>query len=185
LTELDRLGVRSTFFLLGRWVDRAPKLAGEIVAAGHEVALHGYDHRCLLLRGARATAADLSRGRDAITAATGKRVRWYRPPYGVLTTAALATTRRLRLQPVLWTAWGRDWTARASADSVFATVISDLRPGGTILLHDSDATSAAGSWRATLAALPRLVETCQARGLSLGPFGAHFDLVAPADLGTR
>ena len=62
LEVLDRLGVRATFFLLGRWAARAPGLVKEITGAGHEIGLHGYDHRCLLLRGPRATYTDLARG---------------------------------------------------------------------------------------------------------------------------
>ena len=173
LDVLDRLAVRATFFLLGRWVDRAPGVVKDIVAAGHEVGLHGYDHRCLLARGPRATYADLARGRDAISHVTGEQVRWYRPPYGVLTGATIGATRRLGLTPVLWTAWGEDWIARATPDSVYRTVLADLTGGGTVLLHDSDVTAVPGCWRATLGALPRLVATCQERDLAVGPLGEH------------
>jgi len=124
LAELDRLGVTATFFLTGRWVARVPGLAAEIAAAGHEIASHGYDHRCLLVRGPRATYDDLARARDVTGHATGTRPRWYRPPYGVLTGPAVLATRRLRLTPVLWTAWGRDWAAGATADSVHDTVLA-------------------------------------------------------------
>jgi peptidoglycan/xylan/chitin deacetylase (PgdA/CDA1 family) len=173
LTVLDRLGVRATFFLLGRWAARSPGLAKEIAAAGHEIAVHGYDHRCLLARSPRATYDDLTRARDVIADATGAPVRWFRPPYGVLTTATLGATRRLGLTPVLWTAWGEDWTARATPESVYRTVTADLAGGGTVLLHDSDVTSVPGSWRATLGALPRLVATCRERGLRPGPLAEH------------
>lgn len=173
LTVLDRLGVRATFFLLGRWAARSPGLAKEIAAAGHEIAVHGYDHRCLLARGPRATYGDLARARDVIADVSGAPVRWFRPPYGVLTAATLGATRRLGLAPVLWTAWGEDWTARATPESVYRTVTADLAGGGTVLLHDSDVTSVPGSWQSTLGALPRLVETCRERGLRLGPLAEH------------
>jgi peptidoglycan-N-acetylglucosamine deacetylase len=173
LTVLERLDVRATFFLLGRWAVRSPGLAKEIAAAGHEIAVHGYDHRCLLARGPRSTYADLARARDVIGAATGAPVRWFRPPYGVLTAATVGATRRLGLTPVLWTAWGEDWTARATPESVYRTVAADLTGGGTVLLHDSDVTSVPGSWRSTLGALPRLVDACRERGLRPGPLAEH------------
>jgi peptidoglycan/xylan/chitin deacetylase (PgdA/CDA1 family) len=173
LSQLERLDVRATFFLLGRWAARSPTLAKEIVAAGHEVAVHGYDHRCLLARGPRATRDDLARARDVIADATGERPRWFRPPYGVLTAAALTGAARLGLTPVLWTAWGEDWTTRATPESVYRTVAADLSGGGTILLHDSDVTSAPGSWRATLGTLPRLVDACREQGLRVGPLAEH------------
>jgi peptidoglycan/xylan/chitin deacetylase (PgdA/CDA1 family) len=74
---------------------------------------------------------------------------------------------------VLWTAWGEDWTARATPETVSRTVLADLGPGATILLHDSDVTSVPGSWRATLGAVPRIVEACQERGLRPGPLSEH------------
>jgi peptidoglycan/xylan/chitin deacetylase (PgdA/CDA1 family) len=107
---------------------------------------------------------------------TGQRPRWYRPPYGVLTTAALYACRRLDLTPVLWTAWGRDWEASATPESIRGTVIGKLRGGGTVLLHDSDCTSAPDSWRRTLGALPALLDDIRAYGLTVGPLAAHSPL---------
>jgi peptidoglycan/xylan/chitin deacetylase (PgdA/CDA1 family) len=182
LDLLDTLRVRATFFLLGRWAARTPELAKEIAAAGHEVAVHGYDHRCLLARGPRATYTDLARARDIIAAATGEPPRWFRPPYGVLTASALTAAARLSLTPVLWTAWGADWTARATPLSVYRRVSANLDGGGTVLLHDSDVTSAPGSWRATLGALPHLIADWQERGLRIGPLGEHAVVTRPAAL---
>jgi peptidoglycan/xylan/chitin deacetylase (PgdA/CDA1 family) len=173
LAALDTLGVRATFFLLGRWAARTPGLAKEIAAAGHEIAMHGYDHRCLLARGPRSTYADLARARDVVEDTTGAPVRLFRPPYGVMTGPAHLAVRRLGLRPVLWTAWGEDWTSRATPDTVYDTVRADLAGGGTILLHDSDVTAVPGSWRSTLGALPRVVAECRERGLTVGPLAGH------------
>lgn len=173
LDVLDRHRVTATFFLLGRMLATAPELGRRLTEAGHEVAVHGWEHRCMLLRGPRAAYDDLARARDAVVAATGEVPRWYRPPYGVLSTGALLAADRLGLTPVLWTAWGRDWTRRATPESVLATVTRDLAGGGTVLLHDSDCTSAPGAWRSTLGALPLLLEEVQARGLIAGPLRDH------------
>jgi hypothetical protein len=74
---------------------------------------------------------------------------------------------------VLWTAWGRDWTAEATAGSVLRCVTSGAVDGGTVLLHDSDCTSAPGSWRATCEALPALLDWCRQRSLRVGPLSEH------------
>jgi peptidoglycan-N-acetylglucosamine deacetylase len=73
----------------------------------------------------------------------------------------------------LWTCWGWDWSARSTPDSVFRTVTRDLSGGGTVLLHDSDVAASPGSWRSALGALPRVLEECAARGLTVGPLGEH------------
>ena len=85
----------------------------------------------------------------------------------------MRAARRLGLRTVLWTAWGRDWTATATPASVVTHVGRGLRPGGTVLLHDSDCTSYPGSWRSALGALPRLADEFASRGLAVGPVGDH------------
>ncbi|MFJ4848572.1 MULTISPECIES: polysaccharide deacetylase family protein [unclassified Streptomyces] len=166
--------VHATFFLLGSEARRSPGLVRDIALAGHEIAVHGWRHRPLLLRGPRATYDDLARARDLVADLTGRQPRLFRPPYGVMTTAAHLTARRLGLTPVLWTCWGEDWRARATPRSVHRTVTADLRGGGTILLHDSDCTSAPGAWRSALGALPHILDTCQESGLTVGPLRDHW-----------
>jgi peptidoglycan/xylan/chitin deacetylase (PgdA/CDA1 family) len=165
--------VTATFFLLGTMVDKAPGLAADLAAAGHEIGVHGWEHRYLPPRGPRATLADIRRATELIAEVTGTRPRLFRPPYGVLSGAALIAIRKLNLAPVLWGTWGQEWAAAATPDSVYANLASHLRGGVTVLLHDSDCTSPPGSWRAALGALPLLLDECSRRGLAVGPVGAH------------
>jgi polysaccharide deacetylase family protein (PEP-CTERM system associated) len=44
LAQFERAGVVATFFTLGWIAERHPALVRRIVAAGHELASHGYDH---------------------------------------------------------------------------------------------------------------------------------------------
>jgi peptidoglycan/xylan/chitin deacetylase (PgdA/CDA1 family) len=85
----------------------------------------------------------------------------------------LSAAASLGLTPVLWTAWGCDWTAGATPASVLRTVRGSLAGGGTVLLHDSDCTSAPDSWRATLGALPELIDGVRDAGLAFGPLREH------------
>ncbi|HEY0696286.1 MAG TPA: polysaccharide deacetylase family protein, partial [Micromonospora sp.] len=167
--------VRATFFVLGAMLARAPWLATRLTEAGHELGVHGWDHHALPLLGPRRTYRGLARTRDLVGTLTGRRPVWFRPPYGVLTPAALVAAGRLGLTPVLWTAWGRDWTAGATADSVLAQLRRRLADGGTVLLHDSDHAAAPGCWWATLGALPRLLDECARRGWRVGPLDSHLD----------
>ena len=166
-------GVRATFFLLGSMVAAAPGLAADIGAAGHELGVHGWDHRYLPLRGPAATWDDIRLARDIVATSTGTVPRLFRPPYGVLSTWSLAAARWLGLTPVLWTCWGREWARGATPESVFAVLAAGLDGGGTVLLHDSDSVAPAGSARAALGALPVLLDECGRRGLRVGPVAEH------------
>jgi len=157
--------VTATFFLVGEQVRRNPALPREILAAGHEVALHCDRHRNLLRLGPWQVREDIARAEDAIGAATGHPVSLYRPPYGVLNAAALRLAEARGWRTLLWTQWGRDWEARATAESIAAKVTSGAGEGSVLLLHDADDYSAPGSWRRTVAALPAVIETMRERGV--------------------
>jgi peptidoglycan-N-acetylglucosamine deacetylase len=173
LDALDELTVRATFFVLGEAVVRHPQLTREIVARGHELAVHGYTHSRPWLPQINRDVRELARTVEVIRQAAGAVPRWYRPPYGILTGGRWFAAARAGLRPVLWTAWGRDWTPDATPASVLAAIRRDLRGGGTVLLHDADRASAPGCWGSALGALPRLVDDCRARGLAVGPLAEH------------
>lgn len=173
LAELDRLGIRATFFLLGEMLERTPDLGRRLRDGGHEVAVHGWTHRNHLRLGPRQVVQELSRTVELAHRVTGRAPRWFRPPYGVLTGGGLFAARRAELTPVLWTAWGRDWEARATGPSVLATLGDGVRGGATLLLHDSGCTSTPGAWRSALAALPGVAARAAGAHARLVPFGEH------------
>ncbi len=167
LVELARYGVHATFFLVGEQVERDPSLAAEIVAAGHEIALHGYAHTLLLRRTPAALERDLDRALSAIEGATGVSPTVYRPPYGVFSAAGLASCRRRCWVPTLWSRWGRDWGARETPSAIARRAAAGAVAGDIILLHDADHYSSAGSWRRTAAALPAILDSLLATAAPL------------------
>jgi len=173
LEELDRLGMRATFFMLGVNADVHRTVAAEVAAAGHEVAAHGYHHRSQLFSPPGRVRDDILRGIHTVADASGEMPRWYRPPFGTLSNAGLLAAQRFGLRTVLWSAWGKDWTPECTPESVLAELDRDLGPGVTALLHDSDCASAPGSWRAAHGALEGLAERLAAAGLTAGPLRDH------------
>jgi len=173
LDALDALGVRGTFFLVGDSACRHRRLAAEIAARGHEPAVHGWRHDRPWLPSVRGELRDLRRTATVIADLTGVEPRWYRPPYGILTGGRRIAAAQAGLRPVLWSAWGMDWAAKASAASVRARIARDLHGGGTVLLHDAD-RSGRGRWRPALAVLPRLVADWRAAGWTTGPLAEHW-----------
>jgi peptidoglycan/xylan/chitin deacetylase (PgdA/CDA1 family) len=179
LETLSAAQVRATFFLVGEQVLRAPELAAAIATGGHAIGIHGHRHRNLLRIAPRALADDLDRAADIIGAATGVVPVLHRPPYGIYSWIALSAVRARGWTPVLWTRWGRDWRRRATPASITATVSEGLRASDVLLLHDADDYSAPGSWRATTAAVPRVIEAVAATGLRCEPIATADDVVQP------
>ena len=180
LETLAAAQVRATFFLVGEQVLRMPALAAEIVAAGHAVAVHGHRHRNMLRLPPRAIAADLDRGAAVIADATGVRPVLHRPPYGIYSWPGLAAVRARGWTPVLWSRWGRDWRRSATGPGIAALVAAGVRAGDVLLLHDADHYSAPESWRATAAALPRVLDAVAAARLAPVPLASGDDVAQPS-----
>jgi len=174
LDTLDNLGWHATFFCLGSEARRHPETLREIARRGHELAIHGETHRSHLLRSAFDVSRDVMSARDLIGELSGQSPRWFRPPYGTVAASTLVAVRQSGLDLVLWSAWGRDWKAGQTGRSVADEVDRTSTGGDTVLLHDSDITSAERSWEATVASLEVLAERWEARGLAVGPLREHF-----------
>jgi peptidoglycan/xylan/chitin deacetylase (PgdA/CDA1 family) len=135
LQALHDLGVTCTFFLLTGQARQHPELVRAMDAAGHEVALHGDDHRRVTDLGYCAALRYLRVSREELEQILGRPVRWFRPPYGAQSLATYLAARRAGLQVVVWTGDADDWTDRPVAD-VVRTAVDALTDGGVLLLHE-------------------------------------------------
>jgi peptidoglycan/xylan/chitin deacetylase (PgdA/CDA1 family) len=135
LDALAQAGAGATFFVLLGRVRRYRSLLEEVVAAGHEVALHGADHRALPTLPAADVARMLRAGKAELEDAAGQPVRWSRPPYGRQTVRNWRAATSAGLLPVLWgpTTW--DWKDVPFEQRV-ARSQRGLETGSIVLAHD-------------------------------------------------
>jgi peptidoglycan-N-acetylglucosamine deacetylase len=132
LDVLDRHRMRATFFILGAAVEKYPSVFQDIVDAGHEIGIHGYNHTLIDL------GAQTRRTLD-IVARFGVKSSLFRPPHGALDPATGLWMMRNRMSVVLWSVDARDSlrheqkTAPDSHDSFDA-----IRGGDIVLLHDDN-----------------------------------------------
>jgi peptidoglycan/xylan/chitin deacetylase (PgdA/CDA1 family) len=135
LAALADAGATATFFVLMTRVRRYRALLDDVLAAGHEVGLHGADHRALPELPAGEVAGVLAGARAELEDATGREVRWYRPPYGRQSLRTWWALRPAGLTPVLWgpTTW--DWKDVDPAQRL-AKAVQGAAPGAIVLAHD-------------------------------------------------
>lgn len=136
LDTLTSHGATATFFVLGRSAARQPSLLRRIAEEGHEVALHGMDHRSLLTMPAREASVLIQASRTLIEDIIGKPVDLYRPPYGAYRLSHARLIRDLGLDLVIWSGDAVDW-ADDTVDNVVNRVLDRLFPGTIMLLHDA------------------------------------------------
>ncbi len=136
LDALAGQGVKATFFVLAEQARAHPEVLRRIVADGHELGLHGWDHRRLTAVPLAEAMASIRRARRLVEELAGVRVRLFRPAYGAQTPAMAIATRALGLDVVLWSAWARDWTDEPT-DVLLERAARAAHPGGIMLLHDA------------------------------------------------
>ena len=168
LDALDEAGIKATFFLVGEQVKAAPTLAREVAARGHEIALHGATHRPHRELSPRDSKDEPAYGLGTVEAATARRPRWFRPPYGEFNEHSYEAVRAVGLEPVYWSAWGMDWET-IPAERILDLVERDLQPGAIIVLHDSARYAHRADVAPTIEAIPLIAAAAAERGLELGP----------------
>jgi peptidoglycan/xylan/chitin deacetylase (PgdA/CDA1 family) len=160
LTILRRHHVRATFFMLGIWVQYFPDLARAVVANGHAIGDHTWNHPNLTRLSASQVIQQITNTRNIIQQVTGVVTTLVRPPYGAYTHQLLNTIFSLKCSTVLWNSDPRDWS-RPGANSIINYVLNNAQNGSIILLHDGG-----GDRSQTIAALPTIIEQLQARGFT-------------------
>lgn len=159
LALLVKAHVHATFCLIGRNAARYPQLVREIVAGGHTLCDHTWDHdEQLRVRPAGQISLDIARGADAIRKAAGVAPALFRAPGGNWSPAIEAAARAQHMTPLKWTVDPRDWS-RPGVNAILSTVYAELRPGGVILCHDGG-----GNRSQTVAALKILLTRLPAMG---------------------
>ena len=140
---LAERGVQATFFVLLTRVRRYPSLLADVLAGGHEVALHGVDHRAISRLPYREVLDRTARAKAELEDAAGREVRWLRPPYGLQSLRSFRAVRAAGLEPVLWGPTALD-SRPATTDERIRRVRSGAQRGAIVLSHDAYAEAEDG-----------------------------------------
>lgn len=139
LDVLAQHGARATFFCLVTAARRSPGTLRAVADAGHEIALHGVDHRSFLRRSD--LTAELAHGMSELVELADLAhapIRYVRPPYGEVDARAWLALRRAGLECVLWSSTTWDWKDVTPQERI-AKAEAGARPGAIVLAHDGAA----------------------------------------------
>jgi peptidoglycan/xylan/chitin deacetylase (PgdA/CDA1 family) len=134
-SALEARGAHATFFVLAAAAEDHPDLVRRLLHAGHEIGLHGGDHRNLRHCDWHETEAVVRGGKRRVEAITGQPVRLFRPPFGEQTRRSHALARALGMDVVVWSTNTRD-CYEGTVDGYVANARRKLRPGAIVLFHD-------------------------------------------------
>ncbi|MER5704684.1 polysaccharide deacetylase family protein [Micromonospora sp. NPDC002296] len=138
LALLRDYDVKATFCVVGENARNHPDLIQAIVADGHTLCNHSWQHDVLLgKRSPDVIRADLLRTNAAIRdAVPGAPIGYFRQPGGAWTYPVVSAAEEIGMIPLHWTVDPSDWRAPGAA-RIAAVVSAEVQPGAVVLLHDA------------------------------------------------
>ena len=166
LNALAAADVRATFFTLGNRAVAYPELMQRIIADGHEIGNHSQNHRYLAFCCQDTIRHEISQAQANITAVSGHSPQLFRPPYGCRDDRVIAIAEALGLKVIQWSITARDWRC-LGVTKIVATIMSQVRPGAIVLLHDGDCRALAADRSQTVEATKIIIPQLRQRGYRL------------------
>ncbi|MBX3171990.1 MAG: polysaccharide deacetylase family protein [Candidatus Eremiobacteraeota bacterium] len=135
LDLLQEEGVKATFFVIGRQVEKYPEVVRRIVADGHQLGNHTYSHPNLMICTPGRTRRELERVQQQIQELTGQKPTFWRPPFGFRSPWTQSAADQLGLRAALWTVNPRDFQD-PGVEVIVSRTLEAMDKGVIILLHD-------------------------------------------------
>ena len=144
LALLAKYQIKATFCLIGSNVQKHPEVVREIVAAGHTLCNHTWNHSLTIGKDKpEKIQDDLERTSAAIRAAVpGAEIPFFRAPGGNFTDRLVNVARTQGMTSLYWQVDPRDWdhprgeTDPAHITRVISEIHKSVKPGSIILSHD-------------------------------------------------
>jgi peptidoglycan/xylan/chitin deacetylase (PgdA/CDA1 family) len=154
--------VPATFFLGGDWMRTHPEETRLLASIPKfELANHSWSHPDFTKLNEEEIRQEIISTEELLFQLTGKRSRFFRPPYGYTNDLTQQTAARLGLYTVTWDSVSGDPDPKFDAATIFGEVQRTARNGSIVIMH------ANGRGWHTAEALPAIIEYLQAQGYAL------------------
>lgn len=160
LDTLDKYNVKTTFFLVGEWVDKFPESVKEIAKRGHDVGNHSDTHCHMTQISTADMTGEIQSCNEKIKKLTNTTPTLFRAPYGDYNNDVVNSVKGCDMYCVQWDVDSLDWKD-PSAEQITKNVVDKIQNGSIILLHNG-ATN-------TPEALPMVIEAIRAKGYEIVP----------------
>ncbi|MBR2915992.1 MAG: polysaccharide deacetylase family protein [Clostridia bacterium] len=157
---LDKYKVKTTFFVVGSWVDKYPESVKQLSDAGHEIMNHSNSHPHMTSLSKEQMIEEATKCDEKIKKITGKKPTLFRAPYGDYDNAVIGAMRESGHYTIQWDVDSLDWK-NLSAQEITERVTSKVKPGSIVLFHNAA--------KNTPEALPVILEKLQKDGYKIVP----------------
>lgn len=160
LDILDQYDAKTTFFLVGFWVEKYPELVQEMVRRGHEIGNHSATHPHMSQLSEAKIREELRIVSEKVEQIIGKPTTLFRPPYGEYNDAVVRVSRQEGYECVQWNVDSLDWK-NYGAQNMISQCTKSIQPGDIVLFHNDS--------KYILDALPTILQAYKDAGFRIIP----------------
>ncbi|PRZ15807.1 peptidoglycan/xylan/chitin deacetylase (PgdA/CDA1 family) [Laceyella sediminis] len=179
LSVLKKERVPATFFVVGKMVQKYPKVVRRMVREGHVVGNHSYSHRELTKLTMAQLDAEIKLTDALIYHAIHKKPLFFRPPFGVIDEKITAHLTKKGYKMIPWNVDTLDWQEGNSSDDIVNKVKKDIEAGGIVLQHSFGGPQIEN----TVKALPRIIAYLRDNGYEFVTIDQLYDIQAYSETG--
>jgi len=137
LSTLALYNAPATFFVIGKNIQGNESILKQIDAEGHIIGNHSYTHSFFVdFKSLQGFRNELNQTAESVFKIIGKRMKLFRPPYGVTTPNLVKAANVLNYSIIGWSIRSFDTTAD-TAQIISQRVQTQIKPGAIILFHDT------------------------------------------------
>lgn len=137
LSILEKNNIKSTFFMTGDWVEKYPQAVKKLIAAGHELANHGENHKNMSQLTQQECIYEIEAVHNRVYEITGSEMTLFRPPSGDYNENVVKAVREAGYYCIQWDVDSLDWKNYGTEDMIDrVTNHKNLKNGSIILLHN-------------------------------------------------
>jgi polysaccharide deacetylase family sporulation protein PdaB len=163
LKILKEHNVKTTFFLVGFWVDKYPDMVKKISDEGHEIGNHSAKHPQMSTLSKEQIIQELNSTSKKIEDITGKPTVLLRPPFGDYNNRLIETSHELGYQVIQWDVDSLDYKDYGT-DAIIDRVLKKVQDGSIVLFHNNG--------EHTADAIRQVLDFCDREGYQVVPISA-------------
>jgi len=160
LNILDKYNVKSTFFLVGFWVDKYPEHVKEIYKRGHDIGNHSTNHPYMTKLSEEEMVKELNTTGNKIKELIKEKPVLFRPPFGDYNDRVISTCRDNGYYVIQWDVDSLDWK-EMGVQPVVDRVTRNVKNGSIVLFHNNA--------KYVIEYLPLVIERLQNEGYEIVP----------------
>ncbi len=157
LKILKKENIKATFFCVGEMVHDYPQIAKLVVADGHAIGNHTWNHWLKKMDSSTA-AHEIESTATQMYETMGIKTSLFRPPFGSLNNGVADYAKKKNYAILMWSDDAEDFR-RPPVSQLVNKVLKYATPGGMVLMHDGG-----GNRANTVQALPEIIDTLKKRG---------------------